>query len=70
MQKCDVVRAVPSLAALPVFGVFREATYNELLADVLAMWAKGYLEAGTPGGKRLRLTPRGRATAGGGGEEG
>jgi hypothetical protein len=34
----------PELSALTQFGMERGRNYNEVLMDVLAMWAKGYLQ--------------------------
>lgn len=48
------------LPRLKHWGACSSAEYDELVADVLAMWAKGFLEPRK--GKRLGLAARGEAT--------
>jgi ATP-dependent DNA helicase RecQ len=51
---CDAVRAHPELAASPLFGSVAERSYEDLLADTLAMHAKGFL---VPVAVSRRLAP-------------
>jgi ATP-dependent DNA helicase RecQ len=60
-RSCSVVKAEPELGNLKHFGIQRELSYDELLPDVLAMYAKGYLCKSGEKSKRLQLTPKGRA---------
>ncbi|MBE7462077.1 MAG: ATP-dependent DNA helicase RecQ [Planctomycetes bacterium] len=48
------------LQALPQWAVLKGVRYEDLLADLLAMYAKGYLEPHGGKGKRLALSLRGR----------
>jgi ATP-dependent DNA helicase RecQ len=60
-RTCSAVKTEPELGNLKHFGVHRESSYAELLPDVLAMCAKGYLGKSSERSKRLVLTPKGRA---------
>jgi hypothetical protein len=46
----------PELAALTPFGAGKRRNYNEVLMDVSAMWAKGYLQPASDQNKRLGLS--------------
>lgn len=59
-RTCDVVRARPELCSLRDFGSQKGKSYDDVLPDILSMWAKGYLEQ-TEGSLKLVLTPKGRA---------
>jgi ATP-dependent DNA helicase RecQ len=50
----------PELSELEQFGSESSRNYNEVLADVLAMWAKGYLCPAKDKNRKLELTPKGR----------
>ncbi|MCY3021370.1 MAG: helicase-related protein, partial [Planctomycetota bacterium] len=49
------------LKALPQWGKLARLSYDEVLQDVLAMWAKGYLRPAGATDKKLTLTEKGRA---------
>jgi hypothetical protein len=51
----------PEMKALPQYGALRSVTYGELLADILAMHAKGYLCRAHGKTKKLSLTDGGLA---------
>jgi ATP-dependent DNA helicase RecQ len=51
----------PELGALPQWNALPAGGYDELLKDVLAMWAKGYLGLAGDSRKKLELTPKGAA---------
>jgi ATP-dependent DNA helicase RecQ len=53
------------LHALPQWGKLSSLSYDDALADVLAMWAKGYLRTIHEKDKKLCLTDKGRAALGG-----
>jgi len=59
-RRCDAVMKDPRLAELKNFGVLKGRTYGDVLTDVLAMYAKGYLCPSTSS-KRLALSPQGAA---------
>jgi hypothetical protein len=46
--------------SLEQFGIESSRDYDEVLADVLAMWAKGYLQLCSAKNRRLELTEKGR----------
>jgi len=50
----------PDLARLPQWGALSSLEYDEILPDVLALWAKGYLRPGGTNAKRLAITESGR----------
>ena len=54
----------PELAQLPQWGAAIGLKYDDVLAEVLAMWAKGYLRAAGSNGKRLALTECGQRALG------
>lgn len=54
----------PELAQLPQWGAANELEYDDILAEVLAMWAKGYLRAAGSNGKRLAMTESGQRALG------
>jgi hypothetical protein len=58
-QGCDAVRARPELAASPLFGSVADRSYEDLLADTLAMHAKGFLVP-VAGSRRLAPSESGR----------
>ncbi len=62
IRKAAYIVAQPDLLQLSGFGAEVRRDYDEVLADVLAMWAKGYLQASPGGSKRLELTEKGRRT--------
>ena len=47
------------LSGLPHWGLLEDIDYGEILQDVLAMWAKGYLQPCSGSSKRLELTGKG-----------
>jgi hypothetical protein len=47
--------------ALTQFGAEKGRNYSEVLLDVLAMWAKGYLQSVCDQYKRLELSHKGKA---------
>jgi hypothetical protein len=59
--RSSVAARQPRLVEIAGFGAGRGRRYADLLEDVLAMWAKGYLEAEPGAVPRLVLTPAGRA---------
>ena len=50
----------PQMMALECFGAEAGRDYDAVLADVLAMWAKGYLQLCPSKNRRLELTEKGR----------
>ena len=46
--------------SLEQFGIESGRDYDGVLADVLAMWAKGYLQLCSAKNRRLELTEKGR----------
>jgi len=48
------------MMALEQFGAEAGRDYDGVLADVLAMWAKGYLQLCPSKNRRLELTEKGR----------
>jgi hypothetical protein len=54
----------PELSALTQFGMEKGRNYNDVLMDVLAMWAKGYLQLASDQNKRLVLSQKGQNTPG------
>ncbi len=60
IRKAAYIVAQPELLELRHFGAEVTRDYDEVLADVLAMWTKGYLQVSTGGSKRLELTEKGR----------
>jgi ATP-dependent DNA helicase RecQ len=58
---CDAVKSDPRLSELKSFGVLRGRKYADVLEDVLAMYAKGYLGAASSKGRKLALTSQGSA---------
>jgi hypothetical protein len=58
---CDAVKSDPRLSELKCFGVLRGRKYADVLEDVLAMYAKGYLGAASSKGRKLALTSQGSA---------
>ena len=52
-------RPEAALEALPGFGRLADVEYDELLADALALWAKGYLAPSVDGPRRLVLSGKG-----------
>ena len=56
----DAVREHPRLAESPLFGSLRDLSYGDLVADTLAMHAKGFLAAADS--RRLILDAAGRRT--------
>jgi hypothetical protein len=50
----------PELKALPQWAVLSALPYGQLLPDVLAMWAKGYLCRAGDKGVKLCLTEKGK----------
>jgi ATP-dependent DNA helicase RecQ len=61
-RTCTAAEKSPDLTQLAGFGSRKRAQYEDVLADVLAMCAKGYLEFAA--GKKLHLTAKGRAVLG------
>ncbi|MCZ7647288.1 MAG: ATP-dependent DNA helicase [Planctomycetota bacterium] len=59
-RKDPMKEYTPELQALPQWGRFKQAGYTELLGDLLAMHAKGYLKRHGSAGKKLALAPAGR----------
>jgi len=59
-RKSGYILNHPELLALTQFGSEKERDYNEILMDILAMWAKGYLRPASGQNKRLELTPKGQ----------
>jgi ATP-dependent DNA helicase RecQ len=49
----------PELSALSQFGVEKGRNYDEVLLDVLTMWAKDYLRPASQQNKRLTLSQKG-----------
>ncbi|MBI2059584.1 MAG: RecQ family ATP-dependent DNA helicase [Nitrospirae bacterium] len=58
-RTCDAVHAHPDLLRSELFGVLKGTTYEEVMADVLSMRAKGYLCDAPGSGRKLMLTPKG-----------
>jgi len=61
----NVLRGIPQpsrprMMALEQFGAEAGRDYDGVLADVLAMWAKGYLQLCPSKNRRLELTEKGR----------
>jgi hypothetical protein len=50
----------PELLTLSQFGAEKGRDYNEVLLDVLAMWAKGFLVPALNQNKRLELSQKGK----------
>jgi ATP-dependent DNA helicase RecQ len=50
----------PKFMSLEQFGIESGRDYDGVLADVLAMWAKGYLQLCSAKNRRLELTEKGR----------
>jgi ATP-dependent DNA helicase RecQ len=61
---CDAVREHPPLTQSPLFGSVKDRSYEDLVADALAMYAKGFL-AVVAGSKRFALAESGRRILGG-----
>jgi ATP-dependent DNA helicase RecQ len=59
-RKSSYISNHPELLALMQFGSEKERDYNEILMDILAMWAKGYLRPASDQNKRLELAPKGQ----------
>ena len=59
-RKSSYISNHPELLALTQFGSEKERDYNEVLMDVLAMWAKGYLRPASAQNKRLEVAPKGQ----------
>lgn len=53
-------RRQSELSELPHWGLLKDIDYGEILQDVLAMWAKGYLQPCSRSSKRLELSGQGR----------
>ena len=51
----------PELKALPQWAALSKVEYAELIADCLAMWAKGYLSVPLGSGKKLSISALGTA---------
>lgn len=64
-RTCDAVRVYPGLVRLNHFGAEGGRKYEQLLPDVLAMYAKGYLYTSRENSKKLELTATGRAVLAG-----
>lgn len=60
-RSSDIVKSDPRLLESKYFGAHKGKKYGEILPDVLAMLAKGYLSPSSGKNKRLTLTPRGAA---------
>ena len=58
-QYSNVIKADPKLAELVRFGFLKGSEYSDVLQDVLAMHAKGYLSPVSSKGKKLSLTAQG-----------
>ena len=52
---------IPELKARPQWGKLSCVKYDDLLMDVLSMWAKGYIAPGEGDSRRLALSQKGRA---------
>jgi RecQ family ATP-dependent DNA helicase len=59
-RKSNYVVNHPELLDLAQFGSESGRNYDEVLVDVLAMWAKGYLQPSPEQNKRLELTQKGK----------
>jgi len=59
-KTCDIAVHTPELVNLRHFASLTGSDYGDLVADVLSMCVKGYLEF-VLGTKKLQLTERGRA---------
>lgn len=56
-----VIKTIPQLRNLNLFGVEKRKSYDTLLSDTLALWSKGYLTTSTPKSKKLMLTEKGKS---------
>jgi hypothetical protein len=55
-RKSSCIIKHPELLTLTLFGSEKGKDYNEVLMDVLAMWAKGYLQPAPGQNQRLELS--------------
>ena len=63
-RKSSSIIKHPELLTLTLFGSEKEKDYNEVLMDVLAMWAKGYLQPAPGQNQRLELSQKGKDSLG------
>jgi ATP-dependent DNA helicase RecQ len=60
-RKSSCIAKRAELLTLTQFGAEKGRNYNEVLLDVLAMWAKGYLQSSSDQYKHLELSQKGKA---------
>jgi hypothetical protein len=59
-RKSSYIAKHTELLTLTQCGAEKGRNYNEVLLDVLAMWAKGYLQSSPDQYKRLELSHKGK----------
>ncbi len=60
-RSCEAVKSDPGLVELKSFGVLKGKKYGDMLQDVLAMHAKGYLCPSRTSSKKVALSTQGAA---------